>query len=780
MSRGTHAVLREVAALGGIALSVIWLNWAPVLEAGAYLPAHGGDLAGLIYPYFRFAAATLRSGEIPFWNPYSQIGAPFIADIQSAVLYPVNAVILLVTGEPGYRALTGLVLFHFWLAGALTYWAAREIGLPRGAALVSGIAFSLSDYFVIHTGNLNTIAVGAWIPGILLASLRILQGGSPIWIAGGAVCLAMAALAGHVQPLLFGLIAIATVLIAGLAGGRFGWRISRGSALRLLVMVTLGLAAAAPQLVPAAELTRHTDRAGFSYGETLQYAFAPGNLISFLVPDWFGRGPDAYWGQWQRHEGGYVGIATLVLASLAVLATARRAAPQPGRALRPVAFSLLALAIVGVLLAIGDSSGIHALAVNLVPAYGSLRGAARAIVLTDLALALLAGIGALLVAAPATRATRMIRERFFVSGVWVLIACAALIPAGAFLLLVYRDDPSLPRVTGVVEGWVMFVLWLGLTLGLIAVRRRGLLTARSFPFAIAALLAVDLVSAGQGIEVSRADPRQAFGTADTVAFLRERQDLVRVDTDTGIADRFSPGTGLVRLLPDVRGGLHPLELSSVRRYWIELGSRSNPLYDRLATTYLVAPREAPVDQSKFVPVFAGSGDLTVYRNLRAVDRARLVPTALAASDGAEALALLGSARVGALGAIVVEGGPAIEGQTSGSAVIRSASVNRIVVDIRDLQAMAYLVLADAWYPGWTPVVDGTVRPLIRVDTVFRGVLLGPGDREVEFRFEPTGWRWAVVTAGLAWAALAAILAVTMRRWIGIGSSRRGPGSPSES
>jgi hypothetical protein len=365
-----------------------------------------------------------------------------------------------------------------------------------------------------------------------------------------------------------------------------------------------------------------------------------------------------------------------------------------------------------------------------------------------------------------------------VNGVRVWIACAALIPAGAFLLLVYRDDPSLPRVTGVVEGWVMFVLWLGLTLGLIALRRRGLLTARSFPFAIAALLAVDLVSAGQGIEVSRADPRRAFGTVDVVAFLREREDLVRVDTDTGIGDRFSPGTGLVRLIPDVRGGLHPLELRDVRRYWIDLGSRSSPLYDRLGTTYLVAPRAAPVDQSKFVPVFAGSGDLTVYRNLRAVGRARLAPTALAASDPAEARALLASARVGALGAIVVEGGPAIEGQTSGSAVIRSASVNRVVVDVHDLQAAAYLVLADAWYPGWTPVVDGTERSLVRVDTVFRGVLLRPGDTKIEFRFEPTGWRWAVAIAGLAWATLGAILAVTMRRWIG--SSRRGPGSPSES
>jgi len=774
MRRGTFSILREAAALSCIALAVIWLNWAPVLEAGAYLPAHGGDLAGLIYPYFRFAAAALRSGEIPFWNPYSQIGAPFVADIQSAVLYPVNAVILLLTGAPGYRVLTGLVLFHFWLAGALTYWAARRLGLPRGAALVSGVAFSLSDYFVIHTGNLNTIAVGAWIPGILLASLRILQGGPSVWIGLGGICLAMAALAGHIQPLLFGLIAVAVVLVAGLAGGRFGWRVSSGSCLRLLGMVTLGLAAAAPQLVPAAELTRYTDRAQFSYEETLQYAFAPGNLISFLVPDWFGRGPDAYWGQWQRHEGGYVGIATLALAAFAVLATARRVACPNGRALRPVAFTLLVLAAVGILLAIGDSSGIHALAVNLVPAYGALRGAARAIVLTDLALALLAGIGALLLAAPATRASKAIRERFWVSVVRIWVGTAALIPVGAFLLLAYRDNPSLPRVTGVVEGWVMFVLWLGLALGLIAFRRQALLTTRSFPFAVAALLAVDLVSAGQGIEVSRADPRRAFGTSDVIAFLREREDLVRVDTDTGIADRFSPGTGLVRMVPDVRGGLHPLELSYVRRYWIELGSRSNPLYDRLGTTYLVAPRAAPVDQSKFVPVFDGSGDVTVHRNLRAVDRARLEPTALAASDPAEARALLASVRAGTLGAIVVEGGPAIEGQTSATAVIRSAGVNRVVIDVRDLRGAAYLVLADAWYPGWTAVVDGTERPLVRVDTVFRGVLLRPGDAETEFRFEPTGWRWAAVIAVLAWATLA----VTMRGWIG--SSRRGPGSRSES
>jgi hypothetical protein len=48
----------------------------------------------------------------------------------------------------------------------------------------------------------------------------------------------------------------------------------------------------------------------------------------------------------------------------------------------------------------------------------------------------------------------------------------------------------------------------------------------------------------------------------------------------------------------------------------------------------------------------------------------------------------------------------------------------------------YLVLTDLAYPGWVVTVDGRDATLLRVDGVFRGVALSPGDHEIMFAFSP--------------------------------------------
>jgi hypothetical protein len=71
------------------------------------------------------------------------------------------------------------------------------------------------------------------------------------------------------------------------------------------------------------------------------------------------------------------------------------------------------------------------------------------------------------------------------------------------------------------------------------------------------------------------------------------------------------------------------------------------------------------------------------------------------------------------------------------------------VEIRAAAAQrGLLVLADQHYPGWQVSVDGQAAVLLRVNHVFRGVMLEPGDHEVIFRFEPSslstgGWLSAI-------------------------------------
>ena len=71
-----------------------------------------------------------------------------------------------------------LAVLHFFLAGALMYICLRNLriyevtNLRRLAALSGAIAFMFSDLFVTHFGNLNMIAVAAWLPLIFLCYHR--------------------------------------------------------------------------------------------------------------------------------------------------------------------------------------------------------------------------------------------------------------------------------------------------------------------------------------------------------------------------------------------------------------------------------------------------------------------------------------------------------------------------------------------------------------------------------------------------------------------------------
>ena len=75
---------------------------------------------------------------------------------------------------------------------------------------------------------------------------------------------------------------------------------------------------AAPILLPAFQLTGYTARAGWDYTQAAGYSLSPAQWIGWLIPGFFGRGPQFHWGAWPRVEVGYIGIQPLILAGLAL------------------------------------------------------------------------------------------------------------------------------------------------------------------------------------------------------------------------------------------------------------------------------------------------------------------------------------------------------------------------------------------------------------------------------------------------------------------------------
>jgi hypothetical protein len=151
-----------------------------------------------------------------------------------------------------------------------------------------------------------------------------------------------------------------------------------------------------------------------------------------------------------------------------------------------------------------------------------------------------------------------------------------------------------------------------------------------------------------------------------------------------------------------------------------------------------------------------SGDVKIYENLRALPRAFMAPRAEVVRDEAAARARLADPNFDVAGSVILAEGETKAG-SSGAAVSVTAYAPESVR--LTAQGAGYLVLTDAWYPGWTATLDGAPAPILRADLMFRAVFVPEGLHTVELRFEPASVRAGLWVSGLAWLALLGILGV---------------------
>ncbi|MDQ3703142.1 MAG: hypothetical protein M3442_19820, partial [Chloroflexota bacterium] len=130
--------LRPLLGPACLALATVALCWKLVLGG---LVVIGYDTMTYMYPYRFFAATALGELRLPLWNPDIYYGAPFLANLQSAVFYPPHLLFLL---RPTTEAMNWSVVLHLFLAAHFAYLLARGlVGLDRVSATVAGALYGL-------------------------------------------------------------------------------------------------------------------------------------------------------------------------------------------------------------------------------------------------------------------------------------------------------------------------------------------------------------------------------------------------------------------------------------------------------------------------------------------------------------------------------------------------------------------------------------------------------------------------------------------------------------
>ena len=383
-----------------LATAAIWLLsivlYRQTVLTNLILP--GVDAFTYFYPYRAYAAASIREGHIPLWNPYLFMGVPFLANPQAAVFYPLNLALCFL---PAPRLLIWSVVIHIAMAATFAYLYARHVlGLGPTAALLGGGAFAWGGFLCGQTEHVNQVNVYAWFPLLLLLWEWRRRARLPALIGLGMV-IGVGLLAGHAQAsyiTLFGL-----VIYALTTATRTERPPHRGITARLWdaiwslgIAILVGLGVAAVQLLPTLELTRFSVRSGgLSYREAVSFSLKPSpHLLRYtFLPPWGSNLAAAFGGDFFTEYLAYVGIVPLAMALLAQPGINKllrlRQSPPAARSV----IAMLALAVCGLFLALGLYNPLYLVLYKLLPGLSLFRAPVRWLFLYAFGVAMLAAIG---------------------------------------------------------------------------------------------------------------------------------------------------------------------------------------------------------------------------------------------------------------------------------------------------------------------------------------------------------------------------------------------------
>lgn len=688
-----------------------------------------GDFSVQFYAFARYQAERLLSGQLPLWSDGAFSGFPFLADIQSASLYPPRLLLILLFGPWGYpyAALELEAVLHFSLAAAFTFLLGRRLFGRPGIAFLVALAFTFGGYLTSYPSQQLAILESAvWLPLAVLAVQEGLDRPRPLnrWTLVCGLALGMSALAGHPQ----------TVMLVGYMVVAFALRrgcLKRGlSFLAPALLLAGGLAAA--QLLPSAQYTLLSGRASSAYGD-----MAAGMPVQDLVQILF---PGSVSGQSPL----YVGMLPLLLTGAALVL-----APKG-----PVRFWFLA-ALVALLLSFGDQAYLHSLFYLIAPGWRLFRGQERLALLVAFPVSLLAGYGlqALTDGPPDDRRRAYMRRSAALPAVLALSATVF------FFGLIAQGWTSGSSFYWLLGSAVFVCITAALGWGLLRWWTSGERPASAFFALAAALLVFDLFTVGWRLNFSD-DPAAAREQAPA-AVAAVRADAG--DTACRVFNEFRlDGNYGVQFGVDDIWGASPLRPARYEELLAHLPwERAWPL---LGVRYVVTWRvELPLPSQIIFQQEVGGETTYVHRLNEDYPRAWLATEAEIVSPNV-ALERLSAADLDLHRVALLEVAPplALGGGEPGTVRCSVREPERLVLEVES-PGNALLVLSEVNYPGWRAWVDGQPTDVLTADHVLRAVPVTAGEHTVELRFVPSLWLGGLVVSVLSWVALGAGLLLTRER-----------------
>jgi hypothetical protein len=769
--RNTKSLSPELLPVSILVLSVL-VFFSKIILSGSAL--YGSDFFLQFYPWKKFLYDHVQTHHaLPFWNPYLFSGTPFIANIQASMFYPLGFLFYIVRPE---HAIGYTVILHCMLGATFMYVFARSLSINKAGSFLAAIIFTFNGYFIghVHAGHLSFVQNYIWIPLIFYFLTRFLQTSHYEWAVSAGLVLGVQILGGFPQIAFYTILGI-------LAFGLFHMGVSLRAremqnvtriGIGLVVLVTIGFALAAIQLLPTLQFANLSTRAGgVSYDFATLDSLHPKDLLTFLIPHVFGSVVDqTYWriGDWHFWETwGYVGILPLCL----VFASIRNSSLQCFR------FFFIALMFLSLFLALGKYNPLYPIIYKM-PGFNTFRIPAQILFLYVFGLGVVAGIGLdQILGAEWQFGKAFVMFLAIVSIVSIsLLVILHLFPDRSFFQLYFKTfaelptkQINLPKLHDSISFAVNLVAMLFCaSLLLIYMFKKNLLNRSVFIILALVISMMDLwVFTRPFIK-----PHHLVTPPDkesVVSQLNQNPTQGRVVT---IGKPFKANDGLRYRYASILG-YNPLILGKYLRYieasqnWSTSGEytvRLEVVKDpdakllRMLNVRQVVLGQGVALSSSVFP-YETIGDTTIINiDDSMFPYATLVNKTIIRPED-KALDFMKGKDFDPREMVVLESEhtPHITHDPADVDFRASCSVSVLQHDHKGIKLRAsatqpgYLVLSEVFYPGWEAKVDGEKAPILRGNYLFRAVPVEQGEHEVVLRFVSWPFRIGAIVSLLTLA-----------------------------
>lgn len=697
---------------------------------------------------------SVKSGQLPLWNPYWLGGIPLAAEQNSGVFYPLNILYYLI--NPIYSfGWVGIILLL--IASISMYILMKSYGISIWGSRIGAIAYSFSPLLISVLGFEGRLTVYAFFPLIIFLIRKWVQSKKIKYPILCGLTLGVQFLGDDFQYVLYLLIIIISylswVFFLELKSGKLKLR---KHILAWFLIFGIGFTGGAIQILPSLESLTSTTR---EVPEGYYNWVPPTSLLTMVVPRFDGYGPrekkttgiveSHFLGTPRTNSAGammYVGIIPLLLAFVSLM----------DKRIRKKFKNHIFLIVIFLLFLITIPISIKVL--SKIPIFGSMYHYARFRFIIVFILCLFSGIGF----DQFSKSNEIILNRAkFISRLLCIITILSLLFTLITILLMGRN-PDAYLINSPFHFLFVFILLFLFNANLILYNKEKIRFS-TFGFLILIFTAVDLISLSI-TSIPYSSQKELYPMTESIDFLKKHCDksINRVMTVEwkGMNSTMVRGLTLPYDIVDTRGvgmmfserwwsllafaefgmeGIMKTNKLSPTAHTLRGNNFNSPVYDALAVKYFITPPDSFIIDASMKKVF--SGDINIYENLDVMPRAYIVYNIHKANNREDVFNIMSEKDFDIYNEIVIEG--YIREFKNMKKTFTVANIveynnNEVILDV-ETDLTGFLVLTDTYYPGWQARINGINAKIHSGNYALRVVEVPPGKHVVTFEYRPVSF-----------------------------------------